>query len=756
MILNLKFLVYTMIPEKIILQSAGSLSISIIAILLFALQLLIFFKKKNQNWHVWGAAISFSTLLYSVGIFIEYNTKAGPLNRFSGILEFAALILLIHSMYGFTFSYLSIEAKKYHLWAGIFHGLVMILLWGTDLIVAYEFSTWNFMGLESPYVEPAIGVFGPLFEFYIAASAIIAMSIWIRHRRTNIKYRIVFLSGMGLWIVLGIHDGLASLGVPVLQYLMEYGFLGFAFAVLWVVVNSCIEMEIDEKYQLITEQANECIIIVQDEKIVFGNPAFCRLIDEPVISDSSAEKFYKMMHPQERVFYTRIYYSLLKGDAPPERHIMCIKKDNSKERYLEIAITTIKYRGKDAALGVMRDITEQKYEADALRAAEEKLIRLKKMESLGLLAGGVAHDLNNVLAGLINYPELILMDLAEDSRFREPVEGIKASGERAVAIVEDLLTVARGVAVQKEILNINDIIEDYLKSPEHEKLVQFHPSVTIKTCLGPDLANMEGSYIHIRKAIMNLVSNAVEAITGAGNVLISSRNFYSEKQITEHQDSKTGEYIILSVSDDGPGIAQEDIEKIFEPFYSKKVMGRSGTGLGLAVVSNIIQDHRGYIDIETDKNGTTFNIYFPSVKGDALKRKLHVPIIEYQGNNEKILIVDDVASQRKIIFNMLTKLGYDPVTVSSGEEAVEYIKRNYIDLVLVDMIMEPGINGKETYERMIKIRPGQKALILSGFAETDDVKNTLQMGAGKYIKKPFSLEEIGIVIKEVLNKKPKS
>ncbi len=741
-----------MTKETIILQSAGSLSVAIIALLMFILQCLLFIKRREKPWYAWSAAISFSAVLYTTGVFIEYNTPAGALNRFSGILEFAALILLIHCMYGFTYSYLGINAKRYHLLAGIFHLLIMAVLWATDLIVSYKVSTWKFLFLKSPYVEPSIGIIGPIFMLYIACSAVYGIILWVRHRVTEVKYRNLFLSGMVFWIILGIHDGLAASGMPTIQYLMEYGFLGFAFAVLWVVVNSYRDAETDVKYRLITEHANECIIIVQDEKIVFGNPAFCKLIDEP-LTEGSALTFYGMMHPKDREFYTTIYHSLLKGETPPGRHTMCVKGKGGKERFLEIVITAITYRGRAAALGVMRDITEQKQEAEALRETEEKLSRLKKMESLGLLAGGVAHDLNNVLSGIVNYPELLLMDMAHDSKLRKPLEGIKSSGERAVAIVQDLLTVARGVAIQKEPVNINEIVISYLDSLEFTKLNQFHPGVNVKTVLDPDLPDIEGSSIHIRKVIMNLVSNAAEAIIQKGNILISTMLCYLERPVKGYDTVNAGEYLLLTVADDGPGIDPEDMERIFEPFYTKKVMGRSGTGLGLSVVWSVLQDHKGYIDVSSNSEGTTFNLYFPSLKLIDSRRRFAVPVSEYQGNHEKIMVVDDVEAQRDITCSMLNRLGYETIAVSSGEEALSYIKNNVADLVIIDMIMDPGINGKETYEQMIKIRPGQRAIIVSGFAETDDVKKTLKMGAGIFLKKPFSFEDIGLAIKAELARK---
>jgi two-component system cell cycle sensor histidine kinase/response regulator CckA len=232
------------------------------------------------------------------------------------------------------------------------------------------------------------------------------------------------------------------------------------------------------------------------------------------------------------------------------------------------------------------------------------------MESLGLLAGGVAHDLNNVLAGIVSYPELLLLNLPEDSKFRKPIQTIQESGNRAVAIVQDLLTVARGVASAKGTMNLNDIIKEYLASPEFETLGQFHPTITVKTDLAMGLMNMTGSPVHIRKVIMNLVSNASEAIENAGIVTISTMTrCYLDRAVRGYEEVKIGEYVVLSVSDDGSGISQDHLERIFEPFFTKKVMGKSGTGLGLAVVWNIVQDHGGYIDVSSDKKGTTFELY---------------------------------------------------------------------------------------------------------------------------------------------------
>ncbi|MBI9084854.1 MAG: response regulator [Desulfobacterales bacterium] len=398
------------------------------------------------------------------------------------------------------------------------------------------------------------------------------------------------------------------------------------------------------------------------------------------------------------------------------------------------------------------EIKDRKRMEEALRASEDKLVRSKKMESLGLLAGGVAHDLNNILSGIVSYPELLLMDLPPDSNLREPLSTIKDSGYRAAAVIQDLLTIARGVATTKEPVNLNNLIRNYLNSPEFRKLEQLHSSVTFKTDLDTELLNIIGSHVHVRKVVMNLVINAAEAVDSGGNVTISTMNRYIDKPIAGYDDVTIGEYAVLAVSDDGSGISPDDLSRIFEPFYTKKIMGLSGTGLGLAVVWNVVQDHRGYIDVTSDKNGTTIESYFQITRDEMLDEGLFQPIDDLMGRGETILVIDDEKNQREISSRILNRLGYISKAVSSGEEAVEYLKENFVDLLLLDMIMDPGINCHETYERIVKIHPSQKALIVSGFAETDKVKGTQKLGAGEYLKKPLTLERLGLAVKRELGK----
>jgi CheY-like chemotaxis protein len=251
---------------------------------------------------------------------------------------------------------------------------------------------------------------------------------------------------------------------------------------------------------------------------------------------------------------------------------------------------------------------------------------------------------------------------------------------------------------------------------------------------------------------MNLVANASEAIEGSGTVTISTANRYLDEPLKGYEDVRIGEYAVLSVSDDGSGISAEDLERIFEPFYTKKVMGRMGTGLGLAVVWNTVQDLKGYINVKSSEKGTVFELFFPVTREEVTGIEEEVPLEDYLGHGEKILVVDDEERQREIASGILTRLGYNAEAVSSGEDAIEYVKANPVDLILLDMVMPKGINGRKTYEEIIKIRPGQKAIIASGYAKTKEVDMAQKLGAGKYIKKPYTLAKVGLAVKEELEK----
>jgi CheY-like chemotaxis protein len=211
--------------------------------------------------------------------------------------------------------------------------------------------------------------------------------------------------------------------------------------------------------------------------------------------------------------------------------------------------------------------------------------------------------------------------------------------------------------------------------------------------------------------------------------------------------------VLLQVADSGVGISCEDQQRIFEPFYTKKKMGRSGTGLGMAVVWSTVKDHGGFIDVHSKPEvGTVFTLYFPVTREKPETKNPAMNLNTYRGNNEQILIVDDVFEQREIGSRILKTLGYRVETVDSGEAALAYVAHHRPDLIVLDMIMDPGMDGLQTYQKILEIIPGQKAIIASGYSETDRVREAQSLGAVTYLKKPYLIEKIAVAVRNELDR----
>lgn len=395
--------------------------------------------------------------------------------------------------------------------------------------------------------------------------------------------------------------------------------------------------------------------------------------------------------------------------------------------------------------GTIRDVTEAK-------KAKRQIQQAKKMEAVGLMAGGVAHDLNNILSGIISYPELILMKLTPDNELRKPIERIKESGQRAALVVADLLTVAKGSADAKAVQDLHTIVEQYFHSPEYEKIMQLYPNVDCHNDLAAKDSYFSCSAVHIKKCLMNLVNNGVEAVPDRGAVIVSTSNHTVDKSFSVEHGIPCGKTVVLNVCDSGLGISEDDLEHIFEPFYTKKIMERGGTGLGLAIVWNTVRDHGGCIVVENCQEGTCFRLYFPLAQTEEWERDTEKSCSDIQGRGEHILVVDDTMIQRDIAESILKEHNYTVDVVSSGEEALVFVQRQAVDLLLLDMLMEPGMNGRETYEEICKFYPGQKAILSSGFSETEEVNATLKQGVGQFIKKPYSMKELLTAIRKELDR----
>ncbi len=414
---------------------------------------------------------------------------------------------------------------------------------------------------------------------------------------------------------------------------------------------------------------------------------------------------------------------------------------------LEISEQPFFKDGKIAGIvGVARDVTLRIQTEEQRQALQERLKKAEQMESLGLLAGGVAHDLNNILGPLVAYPELIMMKLPPDSPHRRQLAIMGKAAQDAADVIQDLLALARRGRCELKPLNVNNVLRQYQESPNFLSLRAAYPRVAIVTDLDDSTGHISGSSSHLMKAVMNIVVNAFEAMPNGGTLTIKTTEEHLDHLHSDFNEIVRGDYVVLSIKDTGVGIDQHDIQRIFQPYYSNKQMGASGSGLGLAVVYGIVKDHNGYYDVISELGkGTEFLLYFP-VSREMAERDI---IIEGIGEGTgTILVVDDVPEQREIAEQILTDLGYEVSTAVSGRAALAYVAEHSVDLVVLDMILEKDFDGLDTYREILKISPGQKALIVSGFAATNRVSEMQALGAGSYLKKPYTRQQLAHAVKQ--------
>ncbi len=466
------------------------------------------------------------------------------------------------------------------------------------------------------------------------------------------------------------------------------------------------------------------------------------------------ELIQQMVHPDDAEKLQPALKDLRKGFAQYDIEYRIVRRDGTVRYVHSQRDVSVHEEGAGKVFGTVQDITERKCSEEERDQLQMRVRRAEKMEALGYMAGKVAHDLNNVLGVTMGYAELMRGQGENGSGIRKAADCILTSTEKAAAIIQDLLTMTRrGVAVT-EVVDLNRIVRSMIASHECQKLRDAHPSVSVKVTVdesGPCIIN--GSPVHLEKATYNLILNAMESITGFGEVIVRTEIRSLDKPLRGYEEIAAGEYAVLTVSDTGTGIKREDRDRIFEPFYTKKKMGRSGTGLGLPIVWGTVKDHNGYIDLQSEEDrGSSFTLYFPLSRDAVCEAQQKPPLDQYLGRGESVLVIDDTPEQREVASAMLVRLNYRVTTVSGGEEAVAYLNGNKADILILDMLMEPGMDGLDTYREIIKLNPHQKAIIVSGFTETERVKGAQALGAGAYVRKPYVMEKLGFAIRKELER----
>lgn len=385
-----------------------------------------------------------------------------------------------------------------------------------------------------------------------------------------------------------------------------------------------------------------------------------------------------------------------------------------------------------------RDITH-------LKNMEEQLMRAQRLETAGRIAGQVAHDFNNLLAPLVGYPELIKMRLPEGHPARAYCDAMLEAAQQMATISEDLLALGRRGHFNHEPTDLNRLVDQALGQMD-----AMPSTLIVNRGLADDLLPVEGAPAQLARVLTNLIANAREAMSDVGTVSLRTENVYLDQPVGRYGQVAVGEYVLFEVSDTGIGIAPEVRDRIFDAFFTTKQAGRRrGSGLGLSVVQSIVEDHSGYLDVTSEVgSGTTFRVYLP-ISRVAVASAPREGIV---GGSERILIVDDDAGQRGVARDLLETLGYRVHAVSSGEEALAYFRNDDADLVVLDMVMPPGMDGAESYRRILDLRPRQRALVVSGFAESDRVRLAQELGAGPYVRKPVTLEKLGLAVRAELDR----
>ena len=372
------------------------------------------------------------------------------------------------------------------------------------------------------------------------------------------------------------------------------------------------------------------------------------------------------------------------------------------------------------------------------------------MEAIGTLAGGVAHDFNNILQAIIGYSELLLMGKNKETAEYRGLEEIKKSARRAAELTNQLLTFSRKVEIKKRAYALNDGIREARSLLE--RVIPRMIAIELDLMEGLNPVNADPG--QVQQIMLNLAVNARDAMPDGGRITIKTENVFLDTDYCQtHQLIRPGSYVQLTVSDTGHGIDAESLEHIFEPFYTTKAPG-SGTGLGLSMVYGIVKSHDGHIECESTPGlGTTFRILLPAADSIPVAAGPQIQDGSLSGGAATILIADDDESARSVISQMLNRFGYRVLLAETGLEALTIYRNNReaIDLVILDLIM-PKMGGKQCLKEILAIDPAAKVLIATGYSNNTTSEDIIEAGAINLVMKPFSMKEILRAIKEVLGR----
>ncbi len=423
--------------------------------------------------------------------------------------------------------------------------------------------------------------------------------------------------------------------------------------------------------------------------------------------------------------------------------IVFMKKDGTP---VDCLLTSTLRKGKDESIigyqGIIRDITERKY-------LEEQLLRAQKMKAIGTLAGGMAHNFNNILVGIMGYSEYLLRKSREGDPDYKALKTIHESTIKASELTRQLLNIARGGDYKRVKVNMNSVVKRVIPLVTGT----IDKTIEVVVALNINLYTAEGDVGQLEQCLLNLCINSRDAMPGGGKIIIETKNqIVDEHFVKTHLDAKVGNYVVLSVTDTGTGIAPDIIDHIFEPFFTTKKHA-GGSGMGLATVYGIVKNLQGIITVYSEVGeGTTFRLYFPAIEEEIEENDSTYEDASL-GGDETILLVDDEKVVRDMWGEILYELGYKVIISEGGKEVVDLIKERGkdIDLIILDIVM-PKMGGKEIFKEVKKIEPNIKILVSSGYSANGQVGDVIKAGADGFIQKPASILNLTTKIRDILNK----
>jgi PAS domain S-box-containing protein len=457
-------------------------------------------------------------------------------------------------------------------------------------------------------------------------------------------------------------------------------------------------------------------------------------------------KSFDMIIPKDRERAGENVAKILSGEKSGINEYTALRKDGGTFPVMIHSAPIIKEGNPVGLRGFIVDITARKKAEEERRKLEVQFQQAQRFEALGTLAGGIAHDFNNLLMNIQGNTSLMLFEIEGTHPFFEPLKKIEKQVKSGAQLTRQMLGYARKGKFNVKPVDLNQIVDE-----SADTFGRTRKEITIHREFENDLFPVEADQGQIEQVLLNLYVNAADAMSGGGKLLLKTKNETHVNIKSSHYDPKPGKYAQLTITDSGIGMDNQTLERIFDPFFSTKDMGR-GTGLGLASVYGIVKSHDGYINVESEKgHGTTFTIFLPATeKGVEDKAEADARLIRGSGT---LLIVDDEELVLEVGVNMLEKLGYTVLAAKNGTEAVDIFKANKdkIKMIVLDIIM-PDMGGGEVYDKIKVINPDVKVLLSSGYSVDGQAIELLERGCDGFMQKPFTLEELSGKITQILKK----